>query len=112
MEFMDGSLFCTRCDGRVTPIRPWRGWKPCWHAWKVGVVLAVVLFPLLASDYCVMLPCTMLYLAAGGPLRSYAREKPVCSRCSLDLDEATRRPGTKGAFEAGQEPTLPERPLL
>lgn len=84
------TLFCPRCDDAVRTIDPWRGWKPLWVAWRVGFVGILVGFPILASDYCVMLPSTMLYLAAGGILRGYARERPVCRRCSLELDEAAR----------------------
>lgn len=83
-------LYCRRCDDLVRPIRPWRGWKPAWTAWKVGLVGVLALTPLLASDFCVMLPSMMLYLLAGSPLRSLARTAPTCTRCSLDLDERVR----------------------
>ncbi|MEZ4339879.1 MAG: hypothetical protein R3B82_24930 [Sandaracinaceae bacterium] len=79
--------YCPRCEEPVRAIEPWRGWKPLWNVWKVGFALMIVGFPVLASDYCVMLPSCMLYLAGGGLLRGYAREKPVCRRCSLELDE-------------------------
>lgn len=69
-------------------IRPWRGWKPAWTVWKVFLGVYLLLFPLLASDYCIMLPSMMLYVVAGGPLRSFARQKPVCRRCSAELDES------------------------
>lgn len=88
-----GPLHCPRCDASVRAIHPWRGWKPAWLAWKVGLVGVICMMPLLASDYCVMLPSTMLYLTAGGLLRGFAREKPVCTRCSLELDAAQRPDG-------------------
>ncbi len=80
--------FCPRCDEAVRAIEPWRGWKPLWTAWKVGFVGILCAFPILAADYCVMLPSCMLYLVGGGLLRGYAREKAVCRKCSLELDEA------------------------
>lgn len=89
MAKLEGELYCARCDGLVLPIRPWRGWPIGWTVWKVGLVGVLALSPLLASDYCVMLPSMMLYLAAGGPLRSLARTRPVCRRCSLELTEGT-----------------------
>ncbi len=83
-------LHCPRCDAERRVIQPWRGWKPAWLAWKVGVVGVLALTPLLASDFCVMLPSMMLYLASGGILRGLARQLPVCSRCSLEIDGAPR----------------------
>jgi hypothetical protein len=87
MANSEGPLYCRRCDALVGSIRPWRGWKPAWTAWKIGLVVVLALFPLLASDYCIMLPSMMVYLAAGGPLREYAKTRPVCRRCSLELTE-------------------------
>ncbi|MGE0785403.1 MAG: hypothetical protein AB7S26_06935 [Sandaracinaceae bacterium] len=84
----DAACYCPRCDDRVRALRPWRGWRPAWHAWKVGFAVVLCISPILASDYCVMLPSTMMYLVAGSILRSHARLKPVCSRCSLELDDA------------------------
>lgn len=83
----EGPLYCRRCDALVPAIRPWRGWRHAWTIWKVGLVGVLALSPLLASDYCVMLPSMMLYLAAGGSLRGYAKTQPVCRRCSLELTE-------------------------
>lgn len=67
-------------------IHPWWAWKYLWNLWKVGFVVVLCLIPILASDYCVMLPCTMLFLTAGGLLRGYSRDLPVCTRCSLELE--------------------------
>ena len=104
-DLNDGSMepahFCRRCDEHVDAIVPWPGWKYLWTAWKVGIVAIVVCFPILASDYCVMLPCTMLYLAAGGPLRTYVKQRPVCTRCSLELDPVPARTGNRATTEAG-----------
>lgn len=85
-------MFCPRCDEQVRAITPWWGWKPAWHVWKVGFVLVLCLTPFLASDYCIMLPSTMLYLVSGGLLRGLAQEKPVCSQCSLELEHKERPP--------------------
>jgi hypothetical protein len=87
MAKREGPLYCRRCVALVPSIRPWHGWKPAWTAWKVGVVGVIAMTPLLASDFCVMLPSMMVYLTAGGPLRAYAKTRPVCRRCSLELTE-------------------------
>lgn len=87
MHKHEGPLYCARCDDLVPVIRPWHGWPIGWTVWRVGLVGVLALMPFLASDYCVMLPSSMLYLAAGGPLRSFARTPPVCRRCSLELAE-------------------------
>lgn len=83
----EGALYCRRCDDLVRPLRPWRGWGISWTVWKVGLIGVLALSPLLASDYCVMLPSMMIYLVAGGRLRELARTRPVCRRCSLELTE-------------------------
>ena len=83
--------YCPRCDDAVRAIRPWPWWNLLWNAWKVGFALILCLMPFLASDYCVMLPSTMLFLASGGLLRGYAKQKPVCRTCSLELDPASKQ---------------------
>jgi hypothetical protein len=79
-------MHCPRCDDRVPVLRPWRGWRPARIAWWVGAVIWVSLFPIIAGDYCVMLPSFMAYLIAGGPIHSMAKQKIQCRRCSLELD--------------------------
>lgn len=88
----EGPLYCSRCDGLVPSLRPWRGWRPAWRAWKIGLVGVLALSPILAADFCVMVPSMMLYLAAGGTLRTFAQERPVCRRCSLELTEGVVEP--------------------
>jgi hypothetical protein len=91
----EGSVYCRRCDDVVRVVRPWRGWKIAWAAWKVLFVGVLLLFPLLASDFCILLPSTMLFIAAAGPLRAYARQPPICARCSLELDEEATAPAAR-----------------
>lgn len=81
------ALDCGRCDAVVDPIRVWHGWNWCWRAWLCGLVVVVAMAPLLAYDFCVLIPGMMIYIAAGGPLRTLARTAPVCRRCSLELVE-------------------------
>lgn len=81
MPDADGALYCARCDRLVPTLRPWRGWRTSWTIWKIGLVGVLALSPLL------MLPSMMVYLVAGGRLREQARARPVCRRCSLELEE-------------------------
>ena len=90
---VERTMYCRRCDDAVEPIRPWSGWKPALMVWYVAIGGLVLLFPLMASDYCVMIPTMMAIILAGSPLHRLAREKPVCSVCSLELDP-TRKAGT------------------
>ena len=87
MARQEGALYCGRCDAQVRAIRPWGGWGTAWTIWKIGLAFVLALTPLLASDYCIMLPSMMIYLVAGGRLREQARTRPVCTRCSLELTE-------------------------
>lgn len=86
-------LYCARCDASVPVIRVWSGWKWCWRVWLTGFLMMIAMTPLLAYDFCVIIPGMMVYIAAGGPLYHLARTRPVCRRCSLELDEG-RTTGT------------------
>lgn len=80
MSDPDGSaMYCKRCDDAVQVIRPWTGWKPALYVWYGTMGLLVLLFPVMASDFCVMIPTMMMIMLAGSPLHRLAREKPVCS---------------------------------
>jgi hypothetical protein len=87
MSGPDTALYCPRCDASVHPIRVWHGWKHCFRVWLGGLVVMLAMTPLLAYDFCVLIPGMMLYMVAGSPLRHLARTAPVCRRCSLDLVE-------------------------
>jgi hypothetical protein len=87
---MPGHLYCSRCDDHVRAIRPWRGWPFAWRAWWVGLALIACVLPFMILDFCFTQPTVMLYLTAGGLIRAFAREKPVCSTCSLELDVQVR----------------------
>jgi hypothetical protein len=82
-----GLLYCPRCDTSVQALRPWRGWKHCWRVWLGGLAVMLALTPLLAYDFCVLIPGMMVYLSAGGPLWHLQRTQPVCRKCSLELVE-------------------------
>lgn len=68
---------------------PWGGWKNALRVWAIGVVVLGVLSPFWSADFCIMIPSAFAYLVAGSVLWRLAREKPVCTVCSLDLDESS-----------------------
>lgn len=80
------TLYCARCDDAVVALMPWHGWKNARRAWFVGVVALALLSPFWGADYCIMIPSAFAYLLAGSVLFRLAKEKPVCSVCSLDID--------------------------
>ena len=82
----DTRMYCRRCDDVVSAIVPWPGWNRLKIAWWVGVVTITLLFPMLAADYCVMLPSSFAYVFAGGTLYRLAAEQPLCRNCSLPLE--------------------------
>jgi hypothetical protein len=81
------TLYCRRCDAQVEVIRPWRGWKAALIVWYGVMCVVVVLSPMMAADYCVMIPTMMAIILAGSPLHRLAKEKPVCRTCSLEIVE-------------------------
>jgi hypothetical protein len=82
-------MYCRRCDDTVSAIVPWRGWVWLKRLWWVGVAIVLALFPLLAADFCVMLPSSIAYVLAGGILHRLASEQPICGRCSLPLSRTS-----------------------
>ncbi len=78
---------CPRCDDTVETLRPARVWKPALRAWYVLMLGLAVAFPIMASDFCVMLPTMMALILAGSPLHRLARERPSCLRCSYEFDD-------------------------
>lgn len=101
------NLYCERCDDTVSAIMPWSGWKNTLRGWYVGVAVLAVLSPFWGADYCIMIPSSFAYLAAGSVLFRLARERPVCTVCSLELDP-TRAGGTAVRPKANTK--KPQRP--
>jgi hypothetical protein len=80
-------LYCPRCDSSVGVIRVWHGWKWCWRVWLGGLIVLLAMTPLIAYDFCILIPGMMVYISAGGPLWQLSRTRPVCRKCSLELME-------------------------
>lgn len=100
-----GSMYCWRCDDAVRAIRPWDHWNKIWIVWCCVIGGMTLIFPVMSSDYCVMIPTMMGIIVAGGPIYRYAHEQPSCSVCSAILDPA-RKHGT--GVRAKNKTTSPE----
>ncbi len=100
------AMYCWRCDDVVRPVLPWPHWRKVWIGWICTIGLITVLFPVMASDFCVMIPTMMAIIVAGGPIYRYASQLPSCSVCSAVLDPARAR-GT-GVRSKGQPSPPPD----
>ena len=69
----------------MRPIRPWPHWRKVRMAYFGGRAVALCGAPVILADGFFMIPCLMLYMSAIGPLNSFVRVKPSCSRCSAVL---------------------------
>ena len=49
----------------------------------------VPLFPIIGSDYVVMLPLMMAYMLGIGPVLTLVREKPICPVCGAHVATST-----------------------
>ncbi|MDB4974282.1 MAG: hypothetical protein JWN48_2623 [Myxococcaceae bacterium] len=74
---------CPRCYSEEEVVRPWPGFRVVRRVWIGGVACVVTLSPILFSDIVVMIPLTMAFLFAGGPVLHYAKETPTCRSCGL-----------------------------
>jgi ribosomal protein S27AE len=78
-------LHCGRCETAVRPVRPWPHWRKVRMAYFGGLAVALCGAPVILADGFFMIPTLMLYMSAIGPINSFARVKPTCSRCSAVL---------------------------
>jgi hypothetical protein len=76
---------CPRCFSDLPAVTPWSGFRYARPIWFAGVAVLVVLAPILASDIVVMIPLSVVYLFAGGPVLGLAQEPRTCRACGLAL---------------------------
>jgi hypothetical protein len=74
---------CPRCYSEEEVVRPWAGFGAVYSVWKVGVAVLAVFSPIIASDLVVMMPLSMAFLFAGGPVIAFAQQQPTCRSCGL-----------------------------
>jgi hypothetical protein len=80
---MPGHPPCPRCYSEEEVLRPWPGFRVARRIWLGGLAVIAALSPILFSDLFVMIPMTMAFLFAGGPVLEHARQTPTCRECGL-----------------------------
>jgi hypothetical protein len=83
---------CPRCRRRVEATWPWSGWVNLRKAWFVGLGLILLGSPLLMADMYVLMPCSMLFISAIGPLNTLARTRPTCLQCGSVVEPVRFEP--------------------
>jgi hypothetical protein len=74
---------CPRCYSEDDVLRPWAGFRVAKVVWLAGAGLILLLAPILFSDLVVMIPLSMAFLFAGGPVFGFAAQQPICPACGL-----------------------------
>lgn len=78
--------YCWRCDDITEARVPWPHWRTVKIGWFATIAVMTLGFPMLSSDFCVMIPSMMAIIIAGSPIFRYAKELPSCCTCSAVLD--------------------------
>lgn len=81
-----GRLYCRRCASEVPALLPWRGWNYVRYGWYGTIAVMLTVSPIMAADYCIMIPTMMGIILAGSTVHWISAQKPVCQICSLDLE--------------------------
>lgn len=82
---------CQRCETQVALVCPPVFARVAPRVWLGMVTVIALLYPVLAVDYCFMIPCMVMVLAAAGPVRRLALERPSCRRCGAEVTPEPRR---------------------
>jgi len=81
-----GTHRCRRCDEDVVPEYEnpkMRRWAKFYFLLPIPFVPAL---PIIAADFAVMIPLTMLYLVGVGAALRYVTAKPLCPECGAFVD--------------------------
>lgn len=88
---MQTTKYCPRCDADVLADAPWPHWRKVRAVYVALVAVIIVLGPVLAVDYCVMIPSAFIFMTAWGPLNGLVAEKATCRTCGGIAEDV--RPG-------------------
>jgi hypothetical protein len=78
-----GHPACPRCYCEDEVLRPWPGFRVAKVVWCGVTALILTFSPILFSDLVVMIPMSMAFLFAGGPVFAHAAQLPTCPSCGL-----------------------------
>ncbi len=76
-----GQHRCGRCEADVAGEYPNPRLRKLAKVYFLLPIPFVPLLPIIASDFIVMIPLTMLYLLGIGPALAWTNAKPVCPTC-------------------------------
>jgi hypothetical protein len=79
-----GHPACPRCYCEDEVLKPWAGFRVAKVVWCGVTGLIMIFSPILFSDLVVMIPMSMAFLFAGGPVFACAAEAPTCPKCGLE----------------------------
>ncbi len=79
------SAHCPRCVRSVHVVSVWPGFVWAKRAWYAGLVLLTCLMPIILSEITVLLPMSLLFAAAAGPVHMLAAQRASCRECGLEL---------------------------
>jgi hypothetical protein len=72
---------CARCHRVGDATWPWTGWHVLRNLWLCGIGLLLAMSPIIMADIYVVLPLSLVFVSAIGPLSSLTRIRPTCLRC-------------------------------
>jgi len=78
--------FCTRCHAHTTFEHPWAGWRWVRRGWFVGMGLIVLGSPVIGADAFVLIPMSLVFATALGPLADLVARKATCLTCGAPLE--------------------------
>lgn len=82
--------FCTRCHAHTTFEHPWKGWPWVRRGWFVGIGLIVLGSPVIGADGFVLIPMSLLFASALGPLNDLVHSRATCLSCGARLEHNLR----------------------
>lgn len=83
--------YCRRCKAEAEAAYRHPGLRRVARIYTLVWVPFLPLFPIIAADYFVMLPMTMVYLLGFGPVYAILSERPTCGVCGAYVEPQKRR---------------------
>ncbi len=84
-----GTHHCRRCDVLVAGQHEQPKLRRLARFYFLIPIPFVPLLPIIASDFIVMIPLTMLYLLGAGAALRFITQKPVCPECGAFVEPSS-----------------------